>query len=278
MNNHIYPCLWFDGNAETAARFYCSIFKNSTVKICTPMLVSFELNGNRFMGLNGGPIFKFNPAVSFFVKCNSIDAANAIWNKLLESGKALMPLDKYPWSEHYGWVQDKFGLTWQLMFDTANEQDQTITPALLFTGNQFGNAATAIDFYTSIFDNASKDMMACYPDEDANAGKLMYADFTLNRHRMIAMDGPGVHDCIFNEAVSLVVDCETQEEIDYYWNNLTKGGEESQCGWLKDQFGISWQIVPAVLGKLMTDPERAPRVMQAFMQMKKFDIEKLMDA
>jgi predicted 3-demethylubiquinone-9 3-methyltransferase (glyoxalase superfamily) len=92
------------------------------------------------------------------------------------------------------------------------------------------------------------------------------------------MDGPGEHAFAFNEAVSFVVDCKDQEEIDYYWNKLTEGGQESQCGWLKDQFGISWQIVPAILGKLMSDPEKAPRVMQAFMQMKKFDIEKLIQA
>jgi predicted 3-demethylubiquinone-9 3-methyltransferase (glyoxalase superfamily) len=203
---------------------------------------------------------------------------NEIWNKLLDGGKALMPLDKYPWSEKYGWVQDKFGLTWQLMFETANGQDQTIAPAMLFTGKQLGKAEAAINFYTSVFDNSSKGMLAHYPESDANAGKLMYADFTLNRHSIIAMDGPGEHDYTFNEAVSFVVDCETQEEIDYYWNKLTEGGEESRCGWLKDKFGVSWQIVPTVLGKLMTDPERAPRVMQAFMQMKKFDIEKLLQA
>ena len=92
------------------------------------------------------------------------------------------------------------------------------------------------------------------------------------------MDGPGEHAFIFSEAVSFVVDCDTQEQIDYYWNKLTENGEESQCGWLKDQFGVSWQIVPTILGKLMTDPEKGPRVMQAFMQMKKFDIEKLMQA
>ena len=95
----------------------------------------------------------------------------------------------------------------------------------------------------------------------------------------MAMDGFGNHAFAFNEVVSFVVDCATQEEIDFYWNKLTAdGGQESQCGWLKDKFGVSWQIVPAVLGKLMSDPEKAPRVIQAFMKMKKFDIEALMNA
>ena len=140
MTNEIYPCLWFDGQAKAAADFYCSVFKNSKITSDSPMVVNFELNGKKFMGLNGGPMFKFNEAVSF------------------------------------------------------------------------------------------------------------------------------------------VVDCETQEEIDDYWNKLTKDGSESQCGWLKDKFGVSWQIVPTILAKLMSDAEKAPRVVQAFMKMKKFDIEKLVNA
>ena len=140
MTNLIYPCLWFDGNAKAAAEFYCSVFKNSKIISENPMVVIFELNEKKFMGLNGGPTFKFNEAVSF------------------------------------------------------------------------------------------------------------------------------------------VVDCETQEEIDYYWNKLTEDGNESQCGWLKDKFGVSWQIVPTILGKLMSDPTRSQRVIQAFMKMKKFDIETLKQA
>ena len=140
MNYPVYPCLWFDGQAKAAAEFYCSVFKDSKITADTPMVVSFELNGKKFMGLNGGPMFKFNEAVSF------------------------------------------------------------------------------------------------------------------------------------------VVDCETQEEIDYYWNKLVAGGTESQCGWLKDKFGVSWQIVPTVLPNLLSDPDTAQRVVQAFMKMKKFDIEKLINA
>ena len=92
------------------------------------------------------------------------------------------------------------------------------------------------------------------------------------------MDGPGDHQFKFNEGVSFVVECEKQEEIDYYWNKLTEGGKESRCGWLVDKFGVSWQIVPAIIGSLMTDPEKVPRVMQAVMKMKKLDIETLVNA
>jgi predicted 3-demethylubiquinone-9 3-methyltransferase (glyoxalase superfamily) len=136
----MYPCLWFDGQAKKAADHYCSIFKNSKITSENEMVVIFELNGNKFMGLNGGPKYKFTPATSF------------------------------------------------------------------------------------------------------------------------------------------VIECETQAEIDYYWEKLGKDGRYDQCGWLDDKFGVSWQVVPAVLGKLMSDPDKAPRVVQAFMKMSKFDIETLMNA
>lgn len=140
MKNPVYPCLWFDGQAKAAAELYCSIFKNSRITVDTPMVVNFEIDGKKFMGLNGGPQFTFNESVSF------------------------------------------------------------------------------------------------------------------------------------------VVDCETQEEIDYYWNALSAGGSEGMCGWLKDRFGVSWQIVPTVLGSLMMNAERAPRVMRVVLRSKKFNIQELEQA
>lgn len=279
MNNNIYPCLWFDGNAREAAAFYCSIFQNSKITADNPVVVTFELNGKKFMGLNGGPMFKINPSISLSVLCQSSDETNEIWNKLIDGGKALMPIDKYPWSERYGWLQDKFGMTWQVSVVYKEGDKQKITPSLLFTSSQFGKAEEAIKLYTNVFKNSSVTVLFPYPEGDANAGKVMFSEFKLNGYDLIAMDGPGVHDYTFNEGVSLVVDCETQEQIDHYWNKLTAdGGQESMCGWLKDKFGVSWQIVPGILGKLMSNPEKAPKVMQAFMQMKKFDIEALMNA
>lgn len=140
MTNSIYPCLWFDGQAKAAADYYCSIFKHSKILSENPMVVNFELNGSKFMALNGGPKYTFSPANSY------------------------------------------------------------------------------------------------------------------------------------------VITCETQEEIDHYWEKLGDGGIYSQCGWLDDKFGVSWQIVPSILGKLMSDPERSNRVIQAFLQMTKFDMQQLLDA
>lgn len=140
MNNQIYPCLWFNGDAKEAAEFYCEVFSDARIIAITPMVVTFEIHGQMFMGLNGNRNF------------------------------------------------------------------------------------------------------------------------------------------IFNDAVSFVIPCDTQDEIDYYWNILSQGGQESMSGWIKDKYGLSWQIVPAILSKLMSDPEKSPRVVQAFMNMKKLDIETLINA
>lgn len=279
MNNSIYPCLWFDGKAKEAADFYCSIIKGSEITFESPMVVMFELGGKKFMGLNGGPMFTINPSISIFIHCESIAETNEVWNKLLDGGKVLLPIDKYPWSQRYGWLQDKYGLTWQVSVVNKAGDKQQLTPSMLFTNKQFGRAEEAIKFYTSVFDNSSINPLTHYPDGDPNAGKVMFSEFRLNQYPMIAMDGPGDHKYTFNEAVSFVVNCETQKEIDYYWNKLTaNGGEESMCGWLKDRFGVSWQIVPSIIGKLMSDPEKASRVMQAVMKMKKLDIATMLQA
>jgi predicted 3-demethylubiquinone-9 3-methyltransferase (glyoxalase superfamily) len=278
MINPIHPCLWFDGQAKEAASLYCSLFKNSRIIDDTPIVVTFELNGNKFMGLNGGPKFKINPSISVFVLCESEEETNTLWEKLIEGGKALIPIGKYDWSERYGWLQDRFGLTWQISLNGDAPIRQKIRSCMLFTGSRFGMAEKALKFYTSVFEHSSTDLLMQYPEGTEHTGKVLYSEFNLNKQNLIAMDGPGVHDYTFNEGVSFVVECESQKEIDYYWESLTAGGHEGQCGWLKDQFGVSWQIVPAILGKLMTDPEKGPRVMQAFLKMRKFDIETLLKA
>ena len=279
MNNKIYPCLWFDGNAKEAATFYTSIFDNSKRTVDTPLVVNFELCGKKIMGLNGGPTFTINPAISLFVTCANNNEIENYWEKLSDGGMAMMPLDKYPWSEKYGWVKDRFGMTWQLMIGDVAQTGQKLTTSFLFANQQYGKAREAVNFYTSVFPNSKIHHQELYTaGEEQPEGYLKFGHFTLNNEIFAAMDGPGSHEFNFSEGLSLVVDCDTQEDIDYYWNKLTDGGEESQCGWLKDRFGVSWQIVPTVLSKLMSDPARSQRVMQAFMKMKKFDIATLMNA
>jgi len=152
---------------------------------------------------------------------------------------------------------------------------QKITPFLWFDGN----AEEAALFYTSIFKDSKILNVSRYGDAGPGTkGAVMVVSFQLEGQQFTALNGGPLFK--FSEAFSFVVNCETQKEIDEYWNKLTSGGgKESQCGWLKDKFGFSWQIVPAALGKLMSgDPQKANRVMQALLQMKKFDIATLEEA
>ncbi|MCK9411478.1 MAG: VOC family protein [Prolixibacteraceae bacterium] len=279
MTNQIYPCLWFDSQAKAAAEYYCSIFSNSKIINESPIAVQFELEGKRVMGLNGGPMFKISPAISLFVTCGTVEEIDRIWHWLSEGGNAMMPLDKYPWSEKYGWVVDKFGMTWQLMLGDLASDGQKIIPSLLFVGEQFGHGQQAIESYTGIFPNSGIRHLEVYPEgDDQLKGTLMFGSFYLDGSQFAAMDGHGTHDFQFNEGVSFVVECETQVEIDHYWDTLTHGGMEVQCGWLKDRYGVSWQIIPSKLGQLMSDPERGPRVMQELMKMQKLDMDILLNA
>jgi predicted 3-demethylubiquinone-9 3-methyltransferase (glyoxalase superfamily) len=278
MSNNIHPCLWYDGNAKAAAEFYCSLFPQSKITVDTPMVVNFEINGQKFMGLNGGPMFKPNPSISFFVISESDDEIDELYKQLADDGIIMMPLDKYDWSERYAFVQDRFGLAWQIMKGKYSDVNQKIVPSFLFLGNSFGKAEAAVKFYAEVFPQSSINGILLYKEnEGPAAGTVKHSQFRLDDKVFMAMDGFGEHTFAFNEAISFVVECKNQEEIDNYWNKLiTDGGQESMCGWLKDKFGVSWQIVPSVLGKLMTGPA-APKVMQAFMKMKKFiiaDLEK----
>ena len=139
-------------------------------------------------------------------------------------------------------------------------------------------AEEAANFYTSVFKNSKIESISRYGKEGFDihgqeAGKVMTVVFQINGQSFTALNGGPVFK--FNEAVSLQVFCENQKEIDYYWNRLTDGGEEFQCGWLRDRFGLSWQIIPTILQELISDPARSERVTKAFLQMKKFDIEVL---
>lgn len=279
MRNQVYPCLWLDNQAKTAAEFYCSTFSNSKIIVESLLAVQVEIDGERILCMNGGPMFKINPSISMFVTCQTDEEIENLWQRLSDGGFALMPLDKYPWCEKYAWVSDKFGMTWQLFFGELARGQQKIIPLMLFVGEQFGKAEKAINTYLSIFKNSGTEYMELYGDgEPSPAGSLKFGRFSLADDQFAAMDGFGDHHFGFNEAVSLVVECETQEEIDYYWEKLSEDGSEDRCGWLRDKYGISWQIVPRILGQLMSDPEKARRVMQEILKMNKLDIRTMLDA
>lgn len=271
MGNTIYPCFWFDNNAAEAAAFYQGIFDRAEIADQNPFVVLMHINDQRVMLLNGGPKFKINPSLSLFVNCTSIERVGVLWNYLMQGGKALIEMGSHPWSSQYGWLKDKFGVTWQISIANKQISEETITPALLFTSSAFGKAEAAMKRYVSLFPNSSITTLMHYGVGVFEEGKVLYAEFDLNGQPMIAMDGPGVHDYVFNTAGSMVVNCQSQQEIDLYWEQLTQDGYEEQCGWLVDTFGLSWQIVPENIGALMRDAERAQRVMQVLIPMKKID-------
>jgi predicted 3-demethylubiquinone-9 3-methyltransferase (glyoxalase superfamily) len=154
---------------------------------------------------------------------------------------------------------------------------QKITTCLWFDDQ----AEEAVKFYTSVFSNSKIENISYYGKEGfeihgRKEGSVMTVSFTINDQSFTALNGGPLFK--FNESVSFQIFCSTQEEIDYYWERLTEGGEEGQCGWLKDKYGLSWQIIPDSLSELMSDPARAERVTGAFMKMKKLDIEILQKA
>lgn len=287
----ITPFLWFDNQAEEAAAFYTSIFRNSRIDTITRfgeaaskasqqpegsvMSVGFQIEGQKFGAVNGGPVFKITPAISFFINCESLTDINSLWNKLSENGTILMELGKYPFSERFGWLKDWFGVTWQL---SLNRASQKITPFLMFSGSQYGNAEEAIRFYISIFRNSGIINTEHYKEGDPGGkpGTIKLSKFFLNNQIFMAIDAEGEHNFTFTPALSFVVNCETQEELDYFWNRLCDGGDErvQQCGWLEDKYGVSWQIVPSVWEEMLrnADPEKSDRLMQSILKMKKIDL------
>jgi predicted 3-demethylubiquinone-9 3-methyltransferase (glyoxalase superfamily) len=290
LDEKIVPFLWFNGNAEEAMNFYLSVFKNSKVlgisrygengsgQKDTVMSASFKLEGQTFIALNGGPEFSFTPSTSFYVSCKTLPEIKKLWNKLSEGGSVRMELDKYPFSKRYGWIQDKFGVSWQLIL---NENKTNITPFLMFSGKYQGMAEEAIHFYISMFRNSGILNIVRYNEEyPGPTGKVVHAEFKINGQKFMGMDSAIEMPFNFTPAISYFVYCKTQKEVDDYWEKLSEGGSVMQCGWLTDKFGVTWQIVPTILMELMNDPDRvkAGRVMNAMLQMVKLDIKGLKDA
>jgi predicted 3-demethylubiquinone-9 3-methyltransferase (glyoxalase superfamily) len=298
FTHKIVPHLWFDKEAKQAADFYCTVFDDSRITNLTTIhdtpsgdaeIVSFNLSGHPFQAISAGPFFKINPSVSFFINFDSSKDKRArekideYWNKLSQGGVTLMLLQQYPFSERYGWVQDRYGVSWQLILSNpTGEERPFITPSLMFVGAVSGKAEEATDFYLSVFKNSRRGVISRYsagmqPDKE---GTINYTDFMLLGQWFAAMDSARMHDFGFDEAISFIVYCDTQEEIDYYWSQLSAVPEAEQCGWLKDRYGLSWQIVPTVMDKMMRDddPQRVARVTQAFLRMKKIDLAALQRA
>lgn len=278
----ITPFLWYDDAAEEALGLYASLIENSEITDVGRLpdenpgspgrvtIVSARLAGRDVQAMNADPGHPFTPSSSMFVGCETVDQVNRLWEGLSEGGVALMPLDAYPFSERFGWVQDRYGLSWQI---SLTGKPQSLTPFLMLTGDNVGKAEDAVGFYTSLFPDSGIDDVA----KDDN-GNVMMATFRLMGEPFILNESGYDHGFTFSDAFSFVVLCESQDEVDTLWKTLTAdGGKPVQCGWLVDRYGVSWQVVPERMMTLMSDPdpEKAGRVVQAMLGMVKIDVAEL---
>jgi predicted 3-demethylubiquinone-9 3-methyltransferase (glyoxalase superfamily) len=283
----ITPHLWYDTQAVQAAELYTSTFPSSRITNVSTLrntpsgdtdVVSFELYGQPFAAISAGPLFAFNPSISFLVQCETEEEVDALWRPLSQDGTPLMQLDSYPFSKRYGWTQDRYGLSWQVML-AETEITQRIIPTLMFVGSVCGKAEEAIGLYTSVFPGSNVGHVMRYGkgEEPDREGTVRHAGFVLDGQQFAAMDSALEHDFAFNEAISLLVRCDTQEEIDRYWSELSAVPDAEQCGWLKDRYGLSWQITPADMDEMLRNgtDEQIARVTEAFLKMKKFDVAEL---
>lgn len=275
----ITPFLWYDDAAEEALTLYASLIENSEITDASRMpdenpespgkvtIVSARLAGREVQAMNAGPDHRFTPSSSMFIGCETAEQVDRVFEGLSDGGVALMPLDAYPFSERFGWVQDRFGLSWQI---SLTGETQSLTPFLMLTGDNVGKAEDAVGFYTSLFPDSTIDNVA-----KDDKGNVMMANIRLMGEPFILNESDHDHGFTFSDAYSFFVLCESQDEVDTLWEKLTAdGGKPVQCGWLEDRYGVSWQIVPDRLMTLMSDPdpEKAGRVAQAMLQMVKIDV------
>lgn len=284
----IIPHLWYDKEALEAANLYVSLFENSKIVHVSTIndtpsgdaqMVTFELAGFPFAAISAGPFFTLNPAISLMVACETREEVERLYQQLKEGAILLMPLDEYPFSKYYVWLQDKYGLNWQLMLAENALEVPKIRPTLLFAGDSCGKAQEAMDYYASVFPETKINFVSHYSEGEAEdyRAKVNYAEIKIYGTSFIVMDHRAGGEFSFNEAFSLMVPCENQKEIDYFWDKLSFVPEAEQCGWLKDRFGVSWQITPVHIDDIFANgtPEEAKRVTEAFLKMKKFDLAAL---
>lgn len=276
MKTEISPCLWFNGQAKEAAEFYCSIFQNAEILSSDDVITHFAINRRNYSALNGGPMVQVNESISLMVYCGGDAEIERLYKLLQEGGEVNMELKSYQWSRKYAWVKDKFGVSWQLDVDPINNP-QNIVPTILFVNENKNKIKEAFSLYESIFPNSKMLMEVPYPEESyMDEGSIMFCQFKLNGNIFNAMSSSEHHDFEINEAVSFVLKCDDQEEIDMFWAELSKdGGKPGKCGWIKDKFGISWQVIPSKLEALMLDPDKAKFAAKAFLKMDKFIIADL---
>ena len=290
MSQKIVPNLWFNGDAEQAGEFYSTALPKTTSQLIArypdelpdwqasfagqPLVVDLLIDGYRISLINAGDEFRPNPMISFMLNFDPVlfgdaDAAraalDATWAALSDGGMALMELDEYPFSPRFGWMQDRYGVSWQLMLtDSGDAPRPFVVPQIMFAGDVQDKAREAAELYTSLFDDAGIGMVAEYPQQagTAGAGAVMFGEFQIEGQWFRMMDSNVAHEFTFTPGVSLEVRCRDQAEIDRLWEALSAVPEAEQCGWLADRYGVSWQIVPENMGELMERPGAYGRMLK----------------
>ncbi|MGY1552737.1 VOC family protein [Microbacterium sp. A588] len=291
MSQKIVPNIWCNQNADEAGAFYADVFPDTTATVGATypneidewqaqfagktLTVDVAIDGYLLTLINAGDEFRPNPSVSFMLNFDPLrfdgdrDTARAsldeTWAKLSDGGSVMMELGEYPFSPRYGWVQDRYGVSWQLLLtNPEGEPRPFVIPQLMFAGPVQNLAREAATFYSSLFPAAGVGFIAEYPEQTgpADAGSVMFGEFRLAGQWFAMMDSAIVQDFTFDCGVSLEVRCTDQAEIDEYWNALSSMPEAEQCGWLADRYGLCWQIVPENMGELMARPGAYEKMMQ----------------
>lgn len=263
----ITPNIWCDGTALEAAEFYAGVFREAAItKIVTypetglpdfqahmagrPLTVDLEIHGRRLTLINAGPEFTPNHSISFLLNFGARDHLDAVHAALTDGGEELMELGEYPHSPRYAWVRDKYGVTWQLMLtDPDGDPRPFLTPSLMFGGPNQDKAREATDHWISLIDGSARGNLVEYGN-----GAVMFTDFTLAGDWFAAMDSAVPQDVEFNEGISLALECPPGAELDRMWAALSEHPEAEQCGWCRDRYGMSWQIIPDNMDELMSRP------------------------
>jgi predicted 3-demethylubiquinone-9 3-methyltransferase (glyoxalase superfamily) len=291
----IVPCLWFDDQGEEAAELYTGIFPDSRItgmsrypaSFDNPsgkprgsvMTVEFELGGQAFTALNGGPVFTPNPTISFFAQATDVAEVERMARALGDGGSYLMDLGEYPWSSRYAWVRDRYGVSWQVIHAEEAWDGPMIAPCLMFAGDVAGRAEEALELYADLFSGGAIEAIERYGAGEGPEGALKHGRVSLGGHRLVTMDSHVDHRVRFNEAISLQVLCRDQQEVDRYWAKLSADGQEGPCGWLEDPFGVWWQVLPTSFVDMLRAGEGSgagyDRAFKAMLDMKKLDVDAL---